>query len=158
MIIKRRSGAGYSKEFSLEELWQSTPPAEQVFGPDHLAGLPDLARCYLEHAIAKGVKLASVVRLHMHGEIKLKRWYPFKAEQIIRWGKGMIWCAKVRMQGIPIQGFDRLSNGEGEMQWKILGLIPILSKTGFDISRSAVGRVVAETVWLPSVLCRKDVT
>jgi Family of unknown function (DUF6544) len=59
---------------SLDELWKSAPPAEQTFGPGHLARLPDATRRYLEHAIPPGSRLASSVRLQMHGEIKLKRW------------------------------------------------------------------------------------
>lgn len=94
----------------------------------------------------------------MHGEIKLNRWFPFSAEQIIRWNQGMIWRATVRMWGLPVRGFDRLINGEGEMRWTILGLIPLVTASGPDITRSAAGRVQGETMWLPSVLCRKDVS
>ena len=147
-----------TKVASLDELWDSTPPARETFGPRHLAGLPDAARRYLDHAIAPGIRLASAVRLGMHGEIKLKRWFPFTAEQVIRWDRGMIWRATVRMHGVPIWGFDRLLNGAGEMQWKILGLIPLMTAAGPDITRSAAGRLATEIVWLPSRLCREDVT
>lgn len=143
---------------SLEELWEAAPPAAKKFDPGQIAGLPEAARRYLEHAIAPGTPLASSVRLRMHGDIKLKGWIPFTAEQVIRWEQGMIWRATVRMHGIPIRGFDRLFNGQGAMQWKILGLIPLVTAVGSDITRSAAGRVAAETVWLPSVLCREDVT
>ncbi len=51
----------------------------------------------------------------MHGEIKLGRWLPFTAEQVIHWGRGMIWNPAVRMKGMPIRGFDRLVNGESVM-------------------------------------------
>jgi hypothetical protein len=143
---------------SLDELWKSAPPAEQALGPGHLSGLPTAVQRYLEHAIAFETRLALSVRLQMHGEIKLKRWFPFTAEQVIRWDRGMIWRATVRMYGIPIRGFDRLIDGEGEMQWKVLGIIPLMTAAGSDITRSAAGRVHAETVWLPSVLCHEDVT
>jgi len=52
----------------------------------------------------------------MHGEIKLKRWLPFTAEQVIRSDSQMMWKATVRRNGIPIRGFDRLVGGEGAMQ------------------------------------------
>jgi hypothetical protein len=147
-----------SNTSSLDELWESVPPANQTFEPDHLAGLTDAARLYLEHASAPGVRLATAVRLKMHGEIKLKRWFPFTAEQVIRRDDGMIWRATVRMYGIPVRGFDRLINGEGEMSWKVLGLIPLITAKGPDVTRSTAGRVGAETVWLPSALCRQGVT
>jgi hypothetical protein len=143
---------------SLDQLWESTPPGERTFGPEKLAGLPDAARRYLEHVIAPGTPLASAVWLQMHGQIKLQRWFPFSAEQVIGWERGMIWRATVRMHRLPIRGFDRLVDGEGEMRWKLLGLVPIMTAAGSDITRSAVGRMAAESVWLPSVLCRDDVT
>lgn len=147
-----------TKVSSLDELWVSTPPGERTFGPGQLTGLPDAARRYLEHAIAPGTALASAVRLRMHGDIKLQRWFPFSAEQVICWERGMIWRATVRMHGLPIRGFDRLIDGEGEMQWKLLGLVPVITAAGPDITRSAAGRIEAESVWLPSVLCSDDVS
>jgi hypothetical protein len=50
--------------------------------------------------------LANAVRLKMHGEIKLKGWLPFHAEQVICWSRGMVWQAKVQMHGISIRGGD----------------------------------------------------
>jgi len=47
--------------------------------------------------------------------------------------------------------------GVGEMQWKLFGLIPVVTASGADITRSAAGRVQAESVWLPSLLCGDDV-
>ena len=73
-----------------------------------LAGLPGTARRYLEHAIVAGTPLASAVRLHMHGEIKLGRWLRFTAEEVISWPRGMVWRATVRVRGVPISGWDRL--------------------------------------------------
>ncbi|MBE9126693.1 hypothetical protein IQ257_20290 [Coleofasciculus sp. LEGE 07092] len=147
-----------STQVSLDELWKSAPSSEQVFQPDALTGLPDIAQRYLEHAIAPGTKLASAVRLRMHGEIKLKDWLPFRAEQVICWNRGMIWSATAWMNGLPIRGSDRLVDGEGAMQWKLLGLFPVMTATGSDITRSAVGRMQGECIWLPSVFCDRQVT
>lgn len=146
-----------SKQVSLDELWKSAPAADQAFQPDQLTDLPDPARRYLEHAIAPGTKLASAVRLRMHGEIKLKNWQTFKAEQVICWKRGMIWQAIAWMNGLPIRGWDRLVDGKGAMQWKLLGLFPVLTATGSDITRSGIGRMQGECVWLPSVFCDRAV-
>ena len=89
----------------------------------------------------------------MHGEIKLKDcWYPFSAEQVICWNRGMIWRATVRMHGISIRGSDSLLDGRGEMKWKLFGILPIVNASGPDITRSAAGRMNIESVWLPSML------
>lgn len=143
------------KDISIDSLWDSTPPAEETFDPNRFRELPEPARRYLEHSIAPVTPLATSVRLEMHGEINLNRWLPFQAEQIIRWDQGMIWKAKVKMAGLPVKGFDRVIAGTGELKWKLLGLIPVLNESGPDISRSSIGRMGIEAVWLPSIFCRR---
>ena len=147
-----------NKAVSLDELWESTPPSDSVFQPEQLVGLPDAVQRYLNHAIAPGTKLASAVRLRMHGEIKLRGWLPFTAEQVICWRRGFIWRAAVRMNGLPIWGSDRLVDGVGAMRWKLFGLFPVVTASGSDTTRSAVGRMLGELFWLPSVLCQRDVS
>jgi hypothetical protein len=44
------------------------------------------------------------------------------------------------------------------MRWKLIGIFTVMSASGPDISRSAAGRVKAESVWLPSILCGDDVS
>ncbi len=145
------------KEFSIEDLWNSIASSEETFSHDQLSGLPEGARQYLEHAVAPGTRLASGVRLKMHGEIKLKGWLPFKAEQIILKNRDMIWSGTVYQKGLPIRGSDRLLGSLGEMKWRLLGIIPIVSASGHEISRSTAGRVAAESIWLPTSLCGNDV-
>ena len=147
-----------AKALSLDDLWNNAAPGETTFRPESVSNLPEAARRYLQHAIAPGTRLASAVRLKMHGEIKLKRWFPFRAEEVICWNRGVIWQARVRMNGLLVMGSDRMVDGEGAMRWKFLGMIPILAASSPDISRSAAGRFGAESMWLPSVLCGPDVS
>ena len=94
----------------------------------------------------------------MHGDIKLGRWLPFRAEQVIHADRGFVWAATVPLCGMPlIRGFDRLVDGTGEMRWKLLGFVPVMTASGPDITRAAVGRLEVESLWLPSVLVRDDV-
>lgn len=113
-----------SNELSVSDLWESVPSAENVFQAANLSHLPDAVQRYLEQAIAPGTRLAQAVRLQMHGEIKLKRWLPFKAEEVIAWNRGFIWSATVRMFGMPIRGSDRYVDGEGSMRWRLFGIYP----------------------------------
>ena len=62
------------------------------------------------------------------------------------------------MSGLPIRGFDRLVDGEGEMRWKQLGLILVMIASGPDFTRWAAGRFVTESAWLPSTLCGDGVS
>jgi hypothetical protein len=139
---------------TLNGIWREAPADDRDFDPEALSPhLPGIARSYLTHAIAPGTRLASAVRLSMHGEIRLKQWLPFVAEQVIRPDRGMIWQARVRMSGLLITGFDRLIDGVAQMRWRLLGLVPLVRAQGPDITRSATGRLAAETIWLPSFLC-----
>lgn len=147
-----------TKQLSLDALWESAISQERVFSPDDVAHLPDAARLHLEHAIALGTAIASAVRLKMHGEIKLKSWIPFTAEQVVCWDHGFIWSATAWMNRLPIVGSDRIIDGIGAMQWKLLGLFPVMIGTGADITRSAAGRFHTELMLLPSALCLSDVT
>jgi hypothetical protein len=141
----------------LDALWDSAPRSAGTFATGDLHGLLDPARRYLEHAIAPGTPLVVAVRIRMHGEIKIRRWFPFRAEEVIRWDRGLLWRAVVRMYGLPVRGFDRLVDGESRLQWRLLGLVPLVSAGGADVTRSGAGRLAAESVWLPSVLCRQGV-
>src|SRR3954468_1735469 len=68
-----------SHPLRFEELWDSASkqPKGPAFDPANLQGLPEGARHYLQHSIPIGESLRSAVRIRMHGEIKLKDWYPF---------------------------------------------------------------------------------
>jgi hypothetical protein len=147
------------KPISIEDLWRSPPTDDRRFNPELLTDLPPTARRYLERAIAPGTPLATAVRLWMHGDIKLgQKWHPFKGEEVICWNRGLIWRATTWMNGLPIWGADRVVDGVGDMQWKMLGLFPVIQASGEDITRSGVGRVQGEAVWLPSVFCSPDVS
>jgi hypothetical protein len=147
-----------TEQLSLSDFWDSTPPSKDFFDAARLQDVPEAAQRYFAHAIATGTPLASAVRLQMHGEIKLKGWYPFSAEQVIRWDRGMIWRAAVQIHGIPLRGGDSFLDGHGAMRWKLLGIVPVVNASGPDITRSAAGRVNIESIWLPSVLCSDNVS
>lgn len=142
---------------TLDEIWSSTQPSNQTLRPKAIESLPEAARRYLAHAMGSRSTTAMVARLRMHGEIKLERWLPFEAEEVIHADRGIVWKAAVRSGKLTIRGFDRFVDGKGAMQWKLLGLLPVMRASGSDIDRSAAGRFAAELVWLPSALARSDV-
>ena len=142
----------------LDELWNGVADATEVFDGRRAGNVPEPARRYLEHAITRGTSLASAVRLRMHGEIKVGRWRRFHADQVTHADRGFVWQATVALLGIPlIRGFDSLVDGAAEMRWKLFGIVPVMTASGADVTRSAVGRHEAESLWLPSTLVRHDV-
>jgi hypothetical protein len=135
-------------------------PPRGHFRPELLTGLPPPAARWLAHAIAPGTPLWRMARLTMHGTLKVGgRWCPFDALQVHSPGRGMLWKARARMNGLPVVGHDLYVDGHGEMRWKLLGLLPVVRADGPDIARSARGRLAAETAaFLPTWLASPDVT
>jgi len=137
-------------------VWRSleTGGAGQPFSPDVLGSLPEPARRYLLHAIQPSTPLASSVNLTMSGSFcpaPNAPWRRMRAREVLAAGKGLVWKASIG--GFPpMSGYDLYVRGQGRMEWRVLGLLPVLSACGPDISRSAAGRLAAESVWLPSAL------
>ena len=126
------------------------PPVAASFDQGELQGLPDPVCRYLRASIATGTPLARSARLGMRGSVKLGRWWiPFRARQVFAPHQGLVWIARV---GGVVEGVDGYADGQGAMQWKLLGLIRLLHAQGPDVSHSAAGRVAAEAVWVPTAL------
>ena len=143
---------------TLDELWETTPHAVDVFKPEAITDQPLAAQRYLRHAIQPDARLWSAVRLTMHGTIRLgDAWLPFTGIQVNRWDRGFVWQARVTMHHLPITGSDRWVDGEASMRWKLLGIFPVVTAQGVDVRRSAAGRFNIEAMMLPTVWLGADV-
>jgi hypothetical protein len=120
-----------------------------AFTAAELDGLPEPARRHLAQAIAPGTPLATSARLRMRGHIKVGRWLPFRARQVLNPHHGFVWAA--RAAGV-IAGSDRYVDGVGGMDWRLLGLARVAHGEGPDYARSAAGRAAAEGMWVPTAL------
>ncbi|HKO84339.1 MAG TPA: DUF6544 family protein [Actinomycetota bacterium] len=125
------------------------PPASAVFSEAELDGLPQVVRRHLRAAIGPSTPLATSARLGMRGQLRLGRWLPFRAEQVLAPHHGFYWAARVA--GL-ISGFDRYLDGQGELRWKLLGVVPVTQAEGPDVASSAAGRAAGEAMWLPTAL------
>jgi hypothetical protein len=125
------------------------PAGPGRFGPAELDGLPEPVRRHLAQAIAPGTPLHTSARLRMRGSIKVGRWLPFRARQVLSPHHGFVWSA--RAAGL-IGGTDRYLDGAGAMAWKLAGLVTVAAGEGPDVARSAAGRAGAEGIWLPTAL------
>jgi hypothetical protein len=124
------------------------------FDPGMTAALPESARRWLAHAITPGTPLWPVIQLTMRGQIRLGQWRSFTATQVLAPPDGYIWAATARVAGSPVTGYDRLSSGTGEMRWRLLHLIPVMTAAGPNITRSALGRLAGEIVLIPTAFQR----
>jgi uncharacterized protein DUF6544 len=151
VIIRRRD------DKRVEGIWQSleAPSTHQVFTEDMVSDLPAPARRYLLHAIRPGTPLASSIRLEMGGTMRLKpgqEWMPMKARQVLAPPNGFVWRAEVGDGLMRFSGADHYANGSGRMRFWLWGIIPLVQQEGQNVSRAALGRMVCETIWLPSSL------
>jgi uncharacterized protein DUF6544 len=123
----------------------------RVFHPDQVSGLPAAAAAFLRHAIAPGARLDRSARIVMHGSIKVGRWLPFRAEEFIDARDGFRWTASVA-HGL-VSARDSYTDRAGTTRVRALGFLPMMSASGPDVSKSALGRMLAEqAVWMPGNL------
>jgi hypothetical protein len=120
-----------------------------VFTEAELEGLPGPVRRYFLAAIAPGTRLATAARLGMRGSIRIGRWVPFRADEVLAPSEGFVWSARV---GGIVTGSDGYIDGHGGMRWKLFGIVPFVRASGPDYARSAGGRAGGEAIWLPTVL------
>jgi len=150
-IIRRRDDG------KVDDIWRSLEAAstQRVFTEDMVSDLPAPTRRYLLHAIRPETPLASSVSLEMNGTMRLKpeqEWMPMKARQILAPPKGFVWRAEAGNGLMRFSGGDHYANGSGRVRFWFWGVIPLVRQEGPDISRAAIGRLVCETIWLPSSL------
>jgi hypothetical protein len=108
-------------------------------------------RRYFCRAIAPGTPLAQAVRLRMRGSIKIgKPWLPFRSNELLAPLHGYSWPATVA--GGLLRGSDTYADGQAAMTWRLLGVLRVIHTSGPNVARSAMGRAVAESVWLPTAL------
>jgi hypothetical protein len=129
------------------------PAGPGGFDPAELDGLPDPVRRYLTTAIQPGAPVARAARLRMRGRIRLGRWLPFRAREVLAPQLGFVWTARVA--GV-ITGSDRYDGGAGRMDWRLGGLVPVARADGPDIARSAATRAGAEALWVPTALLPRN--
>jgi len=139
------------------KIWHSleTTPNNSVFTTEMIAELPQPVQRYFLHTIQPGTPLANFVKLTMNGSFRLssdKPWLPMQAEQIISALKGFVWKAKIGSGLIKFIGADYCFNNFARMRFSIWGIIPVVNAHNQDITRSAIGRFVGESFWLPSAL------
>lgn len=120
-----------------------------VFTVRELDGLPEPVGRYLLQAISPGAPLVEAAALRMSGSIKLGRWLPLRATELLAPHRGFRWSAQVA--GV-ITGSDSYAAGDAKMDWRLWGLFPVMRADGPDVARSAAGRAVAEACWVPTAL------
>jgi hypothetical protein len=93
--------------------------------------------------------LARAARLQMRGSIKIGRWVPFRATEILSPLEGFVWTARVA--GV-ISGSDCYVEGKGGCVGSSSEWAPFVRASGPDYARSAAARAWGEGIWIPTAL------
>lgn len=142
----------------VDSLWRFLAEAEgtrEPFREEMVAGLPAPARRYFLHAIRPGTPLASKLIWAYHGEIRPNTampWLSLTAEQIVVKERGFVWKARASKGPLVLTAADHYLDGEGRMRIALFGLVPVVNATGPDLSRSALARLLVESIALPAAL------
>lgn len=123
--------------------------ADGSFDPAELQELPDAVQQYLRTAIEPGTPRARTALITMNGRLRIGRWLPFRAAEVLTPHRGFVWWARAAR---IISGSDRYVDRVGELDWRFLGSIRVMHASGLHVSRSATARAAAEAVWLPTTL------
>jgi hypothetical protein len=111
---------------------------------DHgiLADRPGPARRWLARAVPPGTPLGGAVVLEMDGQLRLgRRWFDFRADQILRPAVGFVWRPVVGGRMLRFTGADLLVGPQARMELRLHGRVPVVRAIGDDVARSAVGRL-----------------
>lgn len=139
-----------------EDIWAAVGPADPggaTFDPVMAAGLPGPARRWLERSIRAGTPLAREVVLRLSGSVMQgDRRLALTAEERLAPRRGFAWRARGRIGPIVVRVFDHYLAGEGAVEVKLFGIVPMGGERGPDTVASSRGRLAGETLWVPSML------
>lgn len=142
----------------VDGLWrdlEESPVVREPFAEETVSNLPDPAKRYFLHAIKPGTPLASRMHWRWSGQMKPAPnapWMDLICEQVSVKDRGFVWKAKATRGPLVLSAVDHYLDGWGRMRISLFGLVPFVNATGADLSKSSLGRVLAESVFMPSAL------
>jgi len=154
-VTRTVEGAHYRTR---EELTVSAPATLLQRDRVELATLEDLdepVRRYFAHAIAEGAPLVEGVHVRLRGQIRLGTWLPFTSEQD-SFPTAFTWRARVTAGPLTLfRATDRLVEGAGSVDARLLGRLPMIHADDAHTARSAAARAALEAaVFAPAALLR----
>ena len=130
-----------------------------------IKSLPPPVQSWLKQSGILGKPPIRVLKMAQEYQMKLKPdqtdWYKAKAEQYsTTFPPAFVWTADMKMMPLLYAfGRDKFIDGQGEMLFKLLSLIPV-AKDGYNdqINESALQRYLGEIVWNPSAAVMDYIT
>ncbi len=138
------------------ELKANNTVIEQTIDEEMAEGLPAPVKRWLKNSGMMGKEKIHTVHLKQRGLMRLQpdqqQWTETEAEQFFTIEKpGFIWRVRTTMAGAPVIGRDLFSLGQGSMEIRLAGTIPVVNVSNHKkINESTMQRYLGEIVWFPS--------
>jgi hypothetical protein len=121
------------------------------------AGVPAVLRRYLDRALPGGASVPRRVRIGQTGTIRLKpggRELRFTAvEEFAVREVAFSWRARFSLLPlVSLRVVDGYAAGEGRLEARLFGLVPVMRARGKEISEGEVYRYLAELPWVPQAM------
>jgi hypothetical protein len=118
--------------------------------------LPPLIAGYVARAGLSGEAGLRSFQIEQVGEMRMQPegdWMPFSATQVFAVSEpAFVWSARFKVFRVV----DQLVNGEGRLEARVLGAVPVARASGDDITRAQLLRYLAELVWAPRALVSNE--
>ena len=130
-------------------------PNRGVVTDAELEPLPEPVRRWLRWAQVPGTTVPRTVRLTQEGTFRLREdqgWMPFTATQHYTTDPpAFVWSTTMQMMPlVSLSGRDRYTDGIGDMDMRLLSLIPVANTQGGRLNQGAMLRFLNETMWFPA--------
>lgn len=139
---------------SFERVWQ-TLAADAVPGPvlTSQVDLPAPAARLLEHALGSRGADTRGALLHLSGSVvQGGRRLALEADEVLVPLRGFAWKATGRLGPARVRVRDHYLDGASAVDVRLFGVLPLGGEHGPDTTSSSRGRLVAESLWVPSML------
>lgn len=140
------------------EITANASAATAFYDPAMVADLPEIAQRYLNHAIAPGTPLSTIVELHMDGQFLLgdktsAQTFEMSAHQILAAPSEYVWRVDMRAGPMLVSGSDGLHDARAWMRMWMFWAIPLVQVAATEgLDRSALARPALEAIWAPAAL------
>jgi hypothetical protein len=139
-----------------KELLSENKIESKIITEEMIKDLPLPVQRWLKYSEVIGKEQVHTVYLKQKGLMKLKpdqkEWIESEAEQYFTIDKpAFIWRVKTSMAGLPVVGRDLFRDGQGKMQIKLVGMIPVVNVVNNPkLNEPALQRFLGEITWFPA--------
>ena len=151
-VFRRKVHSEVEKLF--EERGDTKP---KLVTEEDIKGLPEPVQRHLSYSQIIGKETIGSVRLKQKGSMRMsedQKWMPLRAEEYYTTDPpGLVWYGSIDfVPFLSVRARDMLSEGEGAMLVRLLGLISIADASGPEMNQAALVRYLSETIWFPTAL------